>query len=781
MDKWERQHRRNLAIIERQIRAIYEAAAMEAAAIGATVGELSEEMFTFDRFPLTHARMNQLMADMNSRINATVENGVNSSWTLANTKNDMLASTVLGAVAAKLTRKKNRQYFAHNEAARDAFVMRMVNGMTLSMRVWKYTEQFKRELEMALDVGIRDGKSADEIARDIRSYMKHPDKLFRRVRDEHGMLKLSQAAKQFHPGQGVYRSSYMNARRLAATETNMAYRSADFERYQRMDFIVGIEVHLSQNHTCKGVKGPFIDICDELKGEYPKDFKFTGWHPHCRCFTTTILKTEKEMAEDEKRIMRGLDPLEGSENQVTDVPDGFKQWVERNQERIGRASKRGTMPYFLKDNGAMDAKGVYALKEFKQYRGTPRPTAVSISEAQTSRTMPEGLTAAQQKAWINNEREVARRLGVEQGEPMTFEQADELKGNPHYVAGSGSGYTINCASSVFANELRRRGYDVEAMMNTRKATDTAYLLSRRTEVAWIDPLTGMMPVPTEVSVAPFATGKGDWGVFQSIERSYRDQLAAKGTKFDSFLGVNIPEEAVYLPNGRYHLRIKWEGDFGIDSGHIVAFEKTGPGKYRFIDAQTGSTDSLVRLASGGAYRKKAVAQLYRVDTLMPNPDFLGAVAKAGTTKASRVKYARKKGGWSGVMGSSPLDLKARARRSELRELAKPLTEIPLTNPSFGMPVKLTNTNVKEWLNQPFIHYEEKNELILEIHKVFREAKYKGWGKNYKNPKLKVHVFEITIKGDSAWIIVKESESGEHFLYSISDKASILDGIISKPR
>lgn len=196
---------------------------------------------------------------------------------------------------------------------------------------------------------------------------------------------------------------------------------------------------------------------------------------------------------------------------------------------------------------------------------------------------------------------------------------------------------------------------------------------------------------------------------------------------------------------------------------------------------TGSTDSLVRLASGGAYRKKAVAQLYRVDTLMPNPDFLGAVAKAGSTKASRVKYARKKGGWSGVMGSSPLDLKARARRSELRELAKPLTEIPLTNPSFGMPVKLTNTNVKEWLNQPFIHYEEKNELILEIHKVFREAKYKGWGKNYKNPKLKVHVFEITIKGDSAWIIVKESESGEHFLYSISDKASILDGIISKPR
>ena len=23
----------------------------------------------------------------------------------------------------------------------------------------------------------------------------------------------------------------------------------------------------------------FHDICDDLKGRYPKDFKFTGWHP----------------------------------------------------------------------------------------------------------------------------------------------------------------------------------------------------------------------------------------------------------------------------------------------------------------------------------------------------------------------------------------------------------------------------------------------------------------------------------------------------------------------
>ena len=95
---------------------------------------------------------------------------------------------------------------------------------------------------------------------------------------------------------------------LAAIEINIAYRTADHERWQQLDFIVGIEVRLSNNHTCLGKDGkphPFYDICDELKGKYPKDFKFTGWHPHCRCIATTILKTDAEMDADDEAILRG--------------------------------------------------------------------------------------------------------------------------------------------------------------------------------------------------------------------------------------------------------------------------------------------------------------------------------------------------------------------------------------------------------------------------------------------------------------------------------------------
>jgi hypothetical protein len=211
---------------------------------------------------------------------------------------------------------------------------------------------------MGLDIGIREGMDAASMARQLKQYLQFPDMLFRRVRDEHGVLHLSKRAAEFHPGQGVYRSSYKNARRLAATETNIAYRTSDHERWKDLDFIVGIEISLSNNHTCLNSKGkpePFFDICDELQGKYPKEFKFTGWHPHCRCIATPILKTKEERDADDERIKRGEEPIEPneSENAVKELPDQFKTWMEDNAERIENAK---STPYFLADNEVLISK-----------------------------------------------------------------------------------------------------------------------------------------------------------------------------------------------------------------------------------------------------------------------------------------------------------------------------------------------------------------------------------------------------------------------------------------
>lgn len=108
-------------------------------------------------------------------------------------------------------------------------------------------------------------------------------------------------------------------RRMAVTESNIAYRTADYERWQQMTFVVGIEIELSNNHTVKGGDGKphaFYDICDELAGRYPKDFKFTGWHPHCRCHAVTIMKTDDELAVQKAGFDSGHAVILGSEKGI---------------------------------------------------------------------------------------------------------------------------------------------------------------------------------------------------------------------------------------------------------------------------------------------------------------------------------------------------------------------------------------------------------------------------------------------------------------------------------
>lgn len=345
-NKYDKKHMDNLSAYERQVDRLYREVIAKVASLGIEISDLKpDKLFSFDDYPVIRKRVEKLLTGLQSGLSTIILNGIESEWTLANNKNNELARQVFGDNIGKLTQEQYKRYFSTNDNARQAFTKRKVAGLNLSDRVWRYTNQFKAEIELGLDIGIRSGMSANDMTRELRDYLRHTDKLFRRVRDEHGILQLSKRAAAFHPGQGVYRSSYKNARRLAATETNIAYRTADYERWQQLDFVVGIEIKLSNNHTLNGVA--FTDICDELKGRYPKDFKFTGWHPHCRCHAMTILKTDEEIAEDTRRILDG-EPLNGnSVNRVADVPDSFNEWIQGNKER---AKGWSSMPYFVKDN-----------------------------------------------------------------------------------------------------------------------------------------------------------------------------------------------------------------------------------------------------------------------------------------------------------------------------------------------------------------------------------------------------------------------------------------------
>lgn len=385
-DKWESRHKQRLSLYQRRVDALYTKACRELSRITANLREYSPwDAFSFKNHPSIQQSVESVLNGLKSGVTTIIVDGVNSEWTLANDKSNELSRQVFGDNVGKLSQEQYRRYFSDNDEARKAFLARKENGLSLSDRVWNYTSQFKNEIELGLDIGLRNGLSADEMTRELKQYLKHPDKLFRRVRDERGVLQLSKAAADFHPGKGVYRSSYKNALRLAVTETNMAYRTADHDRIQTMDFVVGIRVVLSNNHTVNGM--PLYDICDELsaplgstatkgRGCYPKDFKFTGWHPNCRCHVEFIQITQEEMDRMTQDTLDGKPWSGNSVNEVKDVPEEFKAWVQNNSPRIVKSNK---LPYFMADNEryvvgvmqeAQPSTRISALMEnnhFKQY------------------------------------------------------------------------------------------------------------------------------------------------------------------------------------------------------------------------------------------------------------------------------------------------------------------------------------------------------------------------------------------------------------------------------
>ncbi len=329
-----------VARVQRRIEEIYKTAATEAAKIGIRLDVPDGAEFSLNKYPTAKRQIEELIDETGAQIRTTVLDGVESSWAVANGINDALVYKVFGSRFKKLPKSKQLSYLSNNDKALTAFLQTRTGKIEmLSAGVWRQGEVLK-QVESAIGLGLSEGKSAAQMSRDLRQYLKEPFKLFRRVRDSEGRLKLSKAAEEYHPGAGVYRSSYKNAMRVARTEINAAYHTADQLRWDKFDFVVGVRITLSAAH-------PVYDICDELQGDYPKNFRFTGWHPNCLCQMTAILKTEEEMDRDEALIMAGKRVSGRSVNSVKEMPPVFREWAKANKQRIATAKK---LPYFITDN-----------------------------------------------------------------------------------------------------------------------------------------------------------------------------------------------------------------------------------------------------------------------------------------------------------------------------------------------------------------------------------------------------------------------------------------------
>ena len=325
----------------------------------------NDALFNFDNFPTLLKRLNDIFNDYYTNNMLCYENGITDGVSLAYSHDnaDLSGFSVMSDKALSAARKTAAETFIASRLHTD-------KGLNLAQRIWNYCQQTKSEFEMAMSNviadGLEKGTSAEEVGRRIRQYLNNPDMMYRRY---HTVKVLKNGQKKDivtwrrkriidgkvrfveepleKVGQGVYRSSRMNALRVARTEINAAYHTTRNERWANEPFVIGQHIHVSPQHDPE----EDADICDELEGYYPKDFVWNNWHPNCMCTSDPVMISGEEREQFYKRLFNGEDMSNYvSPNRVKDVPNQYKRYIEDNADKIVDAYKRDKLAWHLANN-----------------------------------------------------------------------------------------------------------------------------------------------------------------------------------------------------------------------------------------------------------------------------------------------------------------------------------------------------------------------------------------------------------------------------------------------
>ena len=355
-------------------------------------------LFNFNNFPNLKRRLDDIFKDYYAKNLLCYESGITDGVALgySHDKADLGSSSILSDKVLSVARK----------VAADTFIasrLKSAKGLNLAQTIWNYCQQTKSEFEVAMSNvladGLKKGTSAETLGRHIRQYLNDPDRMYRRY---HTVQRLANGQKKDvvtwrrkrvingkvrfveepleHVGQGVYRSARKNALRVARTEINAAYHNARNERWANEPFVIGQYIHLSPQHDPEKDE----DICDELQGYYPKDFKWSGWHPNCMCTSDPIMVYGEERKALIRRLMNGEDISDYvSPNRVKDVPEQYRRYIETNSEKIVSAFKRDKLAWHLANNKSYWVKYLSASerKQIGVNAMTRRETIQEIAKA----------------------------------------------------------------------------------------------------------------------------------------------------------------------------------------------------------------------------------------------------------------------------------------------------------------------------------------------------------------------------------------------------------------
>ena len=299
----------------------------------------------------------------------------------------------------------------------------------------------------------------------------------------------------------------------------------------------------------------------------------------------------KEYAESQKQRQLERNVRQAKLEAIAQDAAGNKEAFKTAAEKVRQAN--ADYKAYCKETGRTprnDRLQVYTSEQGNGYNrsmsgkvtGTTRgwkPTTPANVASQATQTANTVVQSKQKDS-------VELALGITKGKAFSIESSVK-KANPNYS--QGGAYTINCQRCVQAYELRRRGYNVEAM-----------------------------PKP------PAAQNTVCWGseVFNGYGKSRLDAVGAYTTGQSA---KQVKAELAQAPDGaRYSIYIQWKNS---RSAHVFVAEKEN-GVVKYYDPQPGNMDASSYFARGKANR----FGFFRMDDkpLTTDEAIIKATVKEGT-------------------------------------------------------------------------------------------------------------------------------------------------------
>lgn len=169
------------------------------------------------------------------------------------------------------------------------------NGYRLSDRIWRTGQATRDQLDALVSLGIRQGRSALDIARAVEAYL---------VPTETGIRTLRPYGPRWQPDGAAY-----SAMRLARTEISRANNQAAYISAAHNPYCEGLDIARSAHGD------PDCQVCAQhatidlsgtrVRDPYPlSNGHVPPWHPHCMCHTRPAMASAAEVTQMLRGVMQ---------------------------------------------------------------------------------------------------------------------------------------------------------------------------------------------------------------------------------------------------------------------------------------------------------------------------------------------------------------------------------------------------------------------------------------------------------------------------------------------